>query len=354
MAETSIEIIPESIKLVKITDEEYFSKEYGDWISNSKLGLVNPDEGGSLEKYRAGYSGSYSESFELGSAVHAMVLQPDEYNIAPIRKPTGKLGLFAEKSYELIRKTKVMSADVMNDIIKKASLDADYYAGKLADKRLETALAACEPYWKDRKEYEYLIDKEISKKQLYLSAPMHEKFRQCMLGVTSNTKVGNILKPETLLGSAEVYNEYALFAEVIVTLEDGTTKRLKLKSKLDNFTVNHETQELTLNDLKTTGKPVVFFMGGYKEETDPVTGRDERNWYDGSFQKYHYYRQMGMYLWLLACYYKHKGINYTPKANMVVVETIPKFRTRICSVNGKYIKQGLDEFKKLLILVANG
>lgn len=47
-----------------------------------------------------------------------------------------------------------------------------------------------------------------------------------------------------------------------------------------------------------------------------------------------------------------KGINYKSKANMVVVETIPEFRTKIYSVNGKYIKQGLNEFKKLLTLVA--
>ena len=61
-----------------------------------------------------------------------------------------------------------------------------------------------------------------------------------------------------------------------------------------------------------------------------------------------------MYLWLLACYYKHKGIDYIPKANMVVVETIPDYKTKIFPVNGKQIKEGLDEFKKLLILVANG
>jgi hypothetical protein len=39
---------------------------------------------------------------------------------------------------------------------------------------------------------------------------------------------------------------------------------------------------------------------------------------------------------------------------MVVVETIPDYKTKIFSVNGKQIKEGLDEFKKLLILVANG
>ena len=32
-------------------DKTYFSKEYSDYISNSKLGLIDPDRGGSLEKF---------------------------------------------------------------------------------------------------------------------------------------------------------------------------------------------------------------------------------------------------------------------------------------------------------------
>jgi len=339
----TIEIIPESIKLVKLTDERYFSKEYGDYVSNSKLGLIDPSEGGSLEKYKAGYSGDYNESFELGSSVHAMVLQPDEYHIAPIRKPTGKLGLFATKAFPF-----VVNGTISKETIDKISIDADYYAGKMTDKRIETALNACEPYWKDRKEYEQLLKKGIDKEQIYLSTPMFEKYTQCMLGISENPKVEALLYPKGLLENAEVFNEYAIFAEVNVTLDDGKIVRLKLKSKLDNFTVNHETQELTLNDLKTTGKPVKYFMGNWVKQPD-----DNKVWYDGSFQKYHYYRQMGMYFWLLACYYKHIGINYKYKANMVVVETIPNYQTKIYSVDGKQIKKGLDEFKKLLILVAN-
>ena len=61
-----------------------------------------------------------------------------------------------------------------------------------------------------------------------------------------------------------------------------------------------------------------------------------------------------MYLWLLSCLFKHKGLDYQLKANMVVVETIPEFKSRVYSVNNKQIKQGLNEFKNLLILVANG
>lgn len=344
MAKTTIEIIPESIKLVRLTDEQYFSKKYSEYISNSKLGLINPDEGGSIDTYKAGYSNEYSKAFELGSAVHAMVLQPDDYEIAPIRKPTGKLGLFADKVFELEKTVKGINRE---KAIELASIEVNYYAGKLSTKRLETALTSCEPYWKDRREYEYLLGKELLDQQIYLSSPIFETYSSCMNSIYNNPLIKNILYPTGFLENAEVYNEYALFAEVIVTLDDNTTKRLKLKSKLDNFTINHETQTITLNDLKTTGKPVKYFMGNKVRDNN-----GDQIWYDGSFQKFHYYRQMGMYLWLMGCYLKHKGINYTPKVNMVVVETIPEFKTRICPVNGSYIKKGLDELKHLLTLVA--
>lgn len=340
-----IEIIPETIKVIKLTDEEYFSvPEYRDYISNSKLGLLNPEEGGSLEKYLTGFSSDYSDSFALGSAVHAMILQPDFFTISDLRKPGGKLGLFAEKVFEF-RKQGL----TIQDAIIKASEDANYYSGKLSPTRLKTAIRSSLPFYIKR----LAVQEDIDKKTLYLSDTIATKYEQCVTGVLSDSKIMGTLFPQGLLSPAEVFNEYAIFAEVNVTLEDDRIIRLKIKAKLDNYTINHETQELTLNDLKTTGKPIGFFMGNWVKGINPETGLEDKIWYDGSFQKFHYYRQMGMYLWMLSCAIKHlNGINYDLKANMLVVETIPEFRSRIYSVSGTQIKKGLEEFKKLLILVA--
>ena len=65
-----------------MSDPEYFAQK--DYISNSKLGLINPDEDGSPEKFQFGISSEYSESFALGSAIHATILQPDYYIISDI------------------------------------------------------------------------------------------------------------------------------------------------------------------------------------------------------------------------------------------------------------------------------
>ena len=337
------------MKLIRLSDKEYFSDKYKEYISNSRLSLINPDEGGSLEHYLTGYSENYSSSFELGSAVHASVLQPDDFEIAPVYKPTGKLGVFADAAYELLRANKVSNQVLtINEIIEMSSVKANYYVGKLSEKRLTTALEACEPYWAEREQYEEQLSEEMLEKQIYLSKSMFEKYCECINSIKRNKKISLTLMPEGMFHAVEYYNEYALFTDVKVTLDSGEELVLKLKSKLDNFTVDHDKETITLNDLKTTGKPAKFFMGNWVK--DPES--ENQIWYNGSFQTYHYYRQMAMYVWLLNCYMQTQGIHYKSQVNMILVETTPNFETRICKVGGKYVDKGLKEFKKLLMEVA--
>lgn len=338
-----ITIVPASIQLIKMTDAEYFSKKYKDYISNSRLGLINPEEEGSPEKYDTGFTSAFSESFELGSAIHAMILQPDYYHIANINKPTGKLGVFAEEVF----KQRQLGYNILNSIT-IASVNADYYASKFSNTRLKTAIKNSLSFYLQRIKFHG----ELNKETIFLSAPMQQKFEQCMLGVAENPKMMNTLYPVGLLQSAEFFNEYAILCEVDFVDEiTGEVTRLKLKAKLDNFTLDHETQTLTLNDLKSTGKPVNYFMGN----NVPITQEDgikTLQWYNGSFQRYHYYRQIGMYLWLLQAAVKEiYGLTYSLKANILAIETVPEFKSKVYPIAGKYIKTGLDEFKTLLTLV---
>ena len=337
-----IEIIPESIKLMKMSDEEYFSSSYSNYISNSKLSLIDPTEDGSPEKYKAGFTGSSSASFELGSAVHAIVLQEDLHIISDIYKPSAKLGVFVEHVYEYRRK-----GNTINDSIIKASKSADYYYDKLSANKISNAIKLSLPFYLKRMKVEELPDKKI----IYLSEAMSDKFKACMKGVNENKDIQKILYPTGLLQTPDVYNEYAIFVDIIVTFDSGLVKKLKLKGKIDNFTVCHETETITLNDLKTTGKPVKYFMGNkaiLRDENDQCYTK----WIDGSFQKFHYARQMGLYAWLVSCAMKSKGLNYKMKANMLVVETIPEFKSKVFPVGGIQVNRGLAEFKKLLLLVA--
>jgi hypothetical protein len=61
-----VELILDSISIIKISDEEYFSN-YKNYISNSALNMLDPNKDGSIEKFLAGFKDSYSSSFELGT-----------------------------------------------------------------------------------------------------------------------------------------------------------------------------------------------------------------------------------------------------------------------------------------------
>lgn len=345
----TIEIIPESIQLIRMSDEEYFSDKYKDYISNSKLGMINPEEEGSLEKFLSGFKQDYSPSFELGSALHASVLQPDSYYISKFRKPGGKLGIFIEKLFEFRKKDANIK---IYEAINRASLEADYYAGKLSGVRLKTALKTGLPYYLYLWHHEAAeIASNYPKEPIYLSESIYDKHKSCIANLIKNKEITDLLPSASdLLFEKDVFNEYAIFCELYVTVGSDKVK-LKFKGKLDNFTVDNHNKLVVLNDLKTSSKPASFFMGNnvkIKEGT-----RDKWVWYDGSFQKYRYYRQMGLYAWLLQCYLKKEGIEgYKFKVNMIVVETVPEYGNAIYPVVNKYIKKGLKEANKLLTLVA--
>ena len=90
--------LTETVHIKDISDEVYFSKEYGDYISNSRLKLINPDEGGSPSKFLAGLNNNkiYSDALIFGSAVHELTLQPSEFVLTEIDRPTAKAGFMAD------------------------------------------------------------------------------------------------------------------------------------------------------------------------------------------------------------------------------------------------------------------
>lgn len=63
-----IQIIPllDTLRLQKISDEVYFSEKYKGYVSNSRLGLINPQQNGTPEKFFEGFKSGYSSSLELG------------------------------------------------------------------------------------------------------------------------------------------------------------------------------------------------------------------------------------------------------------------------------------------------
>lgn len=231
----------------------------------------------------------------------------------------------------------------LSDAIYQASISADYYSQKISATRLKTALEKGTKYYIQR----YKNRKETSEKlPIYLSDSVRTKALTCITEIYNNPNFINKIRPDDL--GVTAFNEYAIFCDVKVTI-DGEEFIVKLKGKLDNFTIDEVNNIVMLNDLKTSGKPAKFFMGNMVK-IKLEDGSEKEVWYDGSFQKYHYYRQIALYAWMLQAALKqyYSIENYKLEANMLVVETTPNFKTGVFKVNNKYIQAGLKEFKELI------
>jgi hypothetical protein len=187
------------------------------------------------------------------------------------------------------------------------------------------------------------------KDTIFLSEGLYDKYIGAVNSIQNNNAIMSLLKPEGLLLDPEVYNEYAIFCDIEVETDEGEYIPLKFKAKLDNFTIDEENKVITLNDLKTTGKPISYFMGNNVETEQGLV------WWDGSFQKYHYYRQLGVYMWLLQAALQVKFpqyVNYKYKSNIIGVEGFETYKSCYYSISNNMIKKGLQEFKRLMLYIA--
>ena len=318
-----IKPILDSLRWEDMPDDVYFSNRYSDYVSNSRLSLINPEQGGSPEKFLENRH-SFSDSFLLGSAVHAEILQPGEFDIiGGVDRPTAKLGRMADELFKYY-------PNITDEDIIAASDKIDYYKGKMDDRKCQLVRDNCLPYWSKLKD---LYDsKAITKEPIFLDNNTKSKYDACVASVKNNKEITSLLEPEGFFDDVIVGNEVAFFVVFLaVDTETGQSVEIPFKAKLDNFTIVGN--DVTLNDLKTT-----------------------RHWLDKfneSFKDYHYYRQMGAYSWLLRLYAEKLKIEVKSfKANMLVVSTVPDYRSGVFRVKASEVQKGFDEFKNLLKLVA--
>lgn len=314
----------DTLRLEKISDKVYFSEKYSNYVSNSRLGLLNPRQDGNPDKFFSGLKFTTSQALALGSAVHELVLQPDSFELSEdVGKPTAKLGVMADELYPIF-----VERDVTKDDVVKASDKVDYYKGKITKDRANDVISECSNYWTKRKERELNItqDREI----IYLDNKSLEIVKSCVSALNSNKQVQNLLHPKGLLQDPISENEQAILLDVKAECPNGSEFILHLKSKLDNYTIDLETNTIVVNDIKTIGKIVSEI--------------------DNNIKKFHYSREFAMYIYLLKlCAEKFYGlVNPKISANYLVVSTIPNFFTKVRPVTYGEIREGFHEFRTLL------
>lgn len=320
LSEIKLTPLLDTLRLQKISDETYFSKRYNHYISNSRLGLLNPQQEGSPEKFFAGFKDSgYSSAFELGSAIHCKVLQSDLFELAPdLGKPTAKLGAMADELFKIFR---VITYD---DVI-KASNKINYYKGKMTDDKCKYVIESCRPYWEARENFA-VSDKEL----IWLDAKSRETVISCVDSLLQNKYIQNLLHPKGILEDPISENEQAILLDVEAEMPTGEKTVLHLKSKLDNYTIDKETNLITINDVKSIGKILPEF--------------------ENNIVKFHYHREIGMYMYLLKlCASKFYGLdNPEIKANYLVVSTVPSYYTKVRPMTMLELANGFKEFVSLL------
>lgn len=288
-------------------------------VSNSRLTLINPEQGGSYLKYLKGFEEEekYSRSLERGSAVHLALLEPELFIPNDTDKPSDAMTHF-------LRKVKEYRKEMP---IQKAIDTAKETTGYGKSWKQDTLLKKLMPYYKFYKE-------------MYnggLSRDTYDTLLKCVAAVKANEEAMQLMEGG--------FNEHPMFRSVTLTV-DGIDQELELKAKIDNWTIDYDNKVVTLNDIKTTGDPISLF-GGYMEQY-PV-----KQFVKGSFHKYRYYRQMAFYLDMLLDHLSSYGLggDWVVNVNMIVVETHGNYECRVFKVSDHALKYGRDEYVKLLKLL---
>lgn len=220
-----------------------------------------------------------------GSAVHEVLLQPDEFELAPnLGKPTAKLGAVVEEIYNLRQK-----GCKLHDAIHQACNKISYYVNSI-DKKIPFIIEKGLKYYLSRLEFD---KKTYIKEQIHLSEPDYKTVSGCIESCKSNRTIMSKLHPTDVFGDPiQSFNEDALFIDFLVTYK-GRCVTLPFKLKADNWTIDFDEKIVTLNDLKTSG----HFVSGFMDKGH-------------SFENFCYARQMGCYASILWYYCQRKfGVN---------------------------------------------
>lgn len=325
LRDIKLEPLLDTLRLEKIDDKIYFtSPVYKNRISNSRLGLLNPRQDGSPEKFFAGFKSSFNPSFALGSAVHEQVLQPHLFKLAEdTGKPTAKMGGMADELYDIYCQREITDDDII-----KASDKIEYYKGKMTPDRIQEVRTKCSTYWSVR--YKQELNLEETKEVRYLDYPMLEKAKSCIEALQSNKLVMDLLHPKGIIEDPISECEQAILLDVKAIMPNGKEVILHLKAKLDNYTIDTESNVIKINDVKTHGQML--------------------NTFDDAKVKYYYNREIAMYMYLLQIVAKQIYNMDNPKkqANYLVVSTVPNFYSKVVPLTFDEIRNGFHEFQTLL------
>lgn len=315
-------IVPllDTLKIDNIDDSEYFSV-YQDYVSNSRLGLIDPTRGGSPKKYFNKEYDKGTKSLSIGSLVHQLYLQPESYLLVDsVNAPTAKAKIVADIAYH---KDGTMPS---NDELIEAFKKADYYANSITDKKIEALKDKCINYWRSRAIYESQHLDE-TKQLLFTDIKTRDTVNSCINHLRLDKDIEQLMHPDYIVKEPISLNERTILLDV--SIED---RIYHLKAKLDNFTIDFDSNTITVNDLKTCYCPLDEF-------SDNIT-------------RFAYCREMAIYSWLLSLVAKKYYDLDKPaiKSNFLIINT-KDYSTGTYAMTKENFIKAFHEFKYLLRLI---
>jgi len=296
-----------------------------DAVSNSKMSLINPDQGGSVFKFM-NYD-PYEDkpergAFAIGTEVHHYALEPHKYKVSTVIKPNGQLGTLADYMIE-------NEIGFDDESILQAFDDAEVYTHyKDSEKKLKLFNKSVKPF----------LENATDKDCVYVDKNKFEAISNASVSLVNSPYYERINKAECRYEEEIYFNAIVDVYNEALGINDKIT--IPCKAKIDEYSIkdNH----LSMTDLKTSGQGISTFMGS------KVMHNKKYVFKPGSFQKFRYYRQVAFYLDALL---STKDISTYDVAILVVGTTAP-YEVELFSIDDDWIKLGRLEYMEMLKRIA--
>lgn len=317
-----------------IPKEEYFqlsTYEGQTVLSNSLLGLINPDQGGSQKKFEQYLENGFEQKeglyIENGRLYHSYKENQDQFAIEPENKPTETTAKWAEMVHEV-----------------------------LADKEDVTELEYLEASYHVRDQYLFhkkLKDKEKIKIKALEGYPYFKFLRE-----NNDKSMITAAQKETLTNMMMADKEFSTGEELYESGEGISTnsefgilfyyRGHPVKVLIDKLQIDSKQKDVTIIDYKTISSSASTFMG-YNIYSPDTFGMPVKTIVPGLFSHRHIYRQVALYREGVRAYLKeldHK--DYRCNVTVRVLETKDCFDVKDYVIHSRWLSSGMSEVDQII------
>lgn len=292
------------------------------YVSSSSLKHINPDEGGSPANFKSFIEGGQDISdkpyIQLGQHIHTWHEDRENFAIAEVPKPTEKLGEIADKIIELVQQGNIYDDALVKYVIESTNYQANW--------KMETRITKV-----NDGTFEYINEVLEAKEnnQIFMTVSEAEKVQNATEAIQNHPAASKLIFVDQDFSDLKHFKELIIIREIAI----GET-RLKLKSRIDNITIDVENRVVKLVDLKTTSQGVHAYLK--------------------SFKHWRTYRQLAFYKSMLS-WWVHQtfgGRGWRFEYYIIGVETNKLQQCVVYRIDSQWIKKGSEEAMSLLHRIA--